>query len=452
MSRNSNPTKRTNVEASLPRTRSLTKDISANQLEKKKTSLNSSKGTPRGVALANAKNADVQKLQGRTVQPSRNLAHPLPKLVTVTKGQNNQRLLHQQSLKSESGVTTGRTASKAVNMPVKDQIHSRLKRKSPWYDSIMSPMTGACVKIPDSTGTETGTFQHVEQITVPVNAKGVSGLRVISPYINNFVTLGGSADGSNYQTTGPASDTPNLQWGDGTLPTRALPFKKTPPVVKANCQSHRIVSAAVIGQPEISTLNDAGEMLAFLTPFGAQASNVNYQTLQFFWDSTMIPVNKHSPLVSRWYPLSSDVNYYDGGAAGTVGAGNYSYEDFVFPNEPAGTNPGVVPWEFGVVCTGMSPSTGVVRYTVIINYEFIPITTAAMISTEPSPIDPTEESLVKEWISEKPMTSMVSQKYASQASGESDISDRSDPTGFGMLFNVVEEMLPFAKGAMKLLL
>ena len=77
----------------------------------------------------------------------------------------------------------------------------------------MDPIRGGGVKIPDPVGTDTGTYQHVENVSVGVNANGIAGLRIITPYINNYHYGGDDNDGSNYQITSDTSTLSNLKWG-----------------------------------------------------------------------------------------------------------------------------------------------------------------------------------------------------------------------------------------------
>jgi len=324
---------------------------------------------------------------------------------------------------------------------IKKTMTDRLKTKSPWYDSIMSPITGGGVKIPDPIGTNTGTYQHVENVSVPVNTHGVSGLRIVCPYVNYFG--GGAGQGINYQTTIGPSDTPDLQWGNPNG-TAGFPFFNVPALMRATSAQHRVVSCAVVAQSEVSTLSDAGEMVAFVTPFRCWPITTSYETYQKQWDSAILPINTHKPLISRWYPLESETYLFNGTEQDEAYDPQFiSYRDFLDPN--FGEDGAIIPWEVGVVCSGMAPSIGTIRYQIIVNYEFIPRSSSAMVATDPSPVDPMEEQLVSSWISKEPVTSIASQKVASSAPMDSAVPE--EPSGFGMLFNVFEEALPLiAKG------
>lgn len=328
----------------------------------------------------------------------------------------------------------------------RNQIHDRLKRKSPWYDSIMSPITGGGVRIPDPVGTETGTYQHIENISVRVNGNGVSGLRVVSPYINDYSNpdLANDLEGLNYQATVNASNANNLLWGwqntDSTQVGRS--FAVIASVMKANARSHRVVSACVIAQAETSSLNDAGEMCAFVTPFAAENASTPYDLFQKKAGSSLLPINVHKPMIARWFPVQSQYAPFNGvETIATNEPYNVSYQDFLVP-DPAHTSQdsGIVPFEFGIVCSGLSPNVGTVRYQIIVNYEFIPLTDTSMITTVESPVDPMETELVETWVADAPITEVVSQQQASAAPHDSMVPE--EPSGFGMVFNVFKELLP----------
>ena len=341
-----------------------------------------------------------------------------------------------------------------VNNSIKDQIAGRLKKKSPWYDAIMNPLNGGGVKIPDPVGTNTGTYQHVEQFTVDFNANGVSGLRVISPYINSYVTTppGYSADGSNFQILQDSSSKDNLDWGvsgDPGISGAAISFTNIPALMKANALSHRVVSACVIAQPEVGTTMDAGEMCAFTRPFRAYVATSPYSLYANTWDSSLIPIAARKPMIARWYPISSDYDPYNGTGYVQGKENTISYQDFIDPKNGASPDVGVIPWEFGIVCFGEANS-GQIRYTIIVNYEFVPVKNAAMVTALPSPVDPMEESLVESWVASAPMTSVISQNQASKA--PSDTTVKEEPTGLGMLGDVISEVVGVGKKLLPMIL
>jgi hypothetical protein len=351
--------------------------------------------------------------------------------------------------------TVSNQLNKGGSRPPKEQtaerMQGRLKKKSPWFQSIRNPVSNGGVKIPDPIGTDTGTYQHIENIAVAVNEKGCAGLRIVTPYINS-VPCPGSLDGWNYQVTREGADEAGITWGssDPAIIAGAMPFNRVPALMKANARSHRIVSASIVAQSEVSTLNDMGELCSFITPFGCNPNGTAYKDYVMQYDSTIAPVNIHKPLIARWYPLQAEANPTTPESSFPTFE-NVSYQDFVNPNDDQfAEEDGVIPWEFGIVAVGCG--SGVIRFQICVNYEFIPLFTTTMVSTTPSPVDEVEESLVNKWISDEPMTEIVSLKQASAAQSTSTVSEDNEPSGLGMLFNVIEESLPLiVKGAAMLL-
>lgn len=365
------------------------------------------------------------------------------------------------SVKSNGGSSStisGRQASNfRVGTNAATNIQERLKKKSPWYNSILEPISGGGVKIPDPVGTDTGTYQHVETVTVPVNANGIAGLRIVCPHINSYgVDNIMNSPGSNYQTTIPASSALDLSWGglnSTGVNTQGVmtPYAKVQAMLTSVAQSCRVVSGSVIAQPEISTLNDAGEMCAFVTPLSCNDSGTQYVTYLSQWDSAIVPINRHVPMCARWYPISGDFKPFNGNAvvpSEGVLPSFVSYQDFIEPDLV--TNEGVIPFEYGVVCSGMTPSTGVVRFQIVTNFEFVPKQVSSMVSTTPPVNDQVESQLVNGWIAETPVTGIVSEHVATKPPSATTVPE--EPSGFGMMFNVVEEMLPLMGKAAAMLL
>jgi hypothetical protein len=420
---------------------------------------------------------DPEKARGRSPKLSRGGSHPLPKariqkpparITTKINKAKPQTQVAKPKIQPKQRMTlqnkTGPRGNSIVNndfpkkFPKKEitaeTIQSRLKKKSPWFQSLMSPVDNAGVKIPDPIGTETAVYQHLENVNVRVNENGMAGLRIMCPYINSVVSPG-AADGINYQITADDSTETAIIWsGLAGTPDGAVSFRLVPALMKANARSHRIVSAAIVAQTEIATLSDSGEGCAFVTPLGCNiATPLPYSLYQFQYDSTIAPVNIHKPLIARWYPLQGEANPVAPSQAYDVYE-NVSYQDFINPddNQFAG-EAGVIPWEFGVIFNGLATSSpGVVRFQICINYEFIPLAMSAMVVTSPSPTDEVEENLVNNWVSEAHVTEVISPKAASVAQSASSVSDDHEPSGLGMLFNVIEEVLPMAMKAIPMLL
>jgi hypothetical protein len=77
---------------------------------------------------------------------------------------------------------------------------------------------------------------------------------------------------------------------------------------------------------------------------------------------------------------------------------------------------------------------------------------SAMVVTSPSPVDEVEENLVSNWMSEAHVTEVIPPSRASVSQSASRVSEVNEPSGIGMLFNVIEEVLPMAAKALPLLL
>jgi hypothetical protein len=120
-----------------------------------------------------------------------------------------------------------------------------------------------------------------------------------------------------------------------------------------------------------------------------------------------------------------------------------SYVDFVEPRADAVAD---VPfYEFGIVASGL-PTNGVVKFEITINYEFIPLFVSLdIITPEASPVDITEENLVKSWIPDMPKSSIINP--ATLGNPQAEIS-REDNFGLGMLFDVTKEIMPLLLGAL----
>ena len=314
------------------------------------------------------------------------------------------------------------------------KIRDRLKAKSPWYLSIENPLEHAGSKIPDAFGTATATNQMVYDTTVDVNANGVAGLRVVSPYPNSETSTGGP--GYNYQTTSAASTSANVLWGDGTTPLGGLPFPSNATFV-GYAQGVRIVSACVMAMPEMSTLSDQGEMCAFVTPFGhSNVSPLPYSTIVSLYDSTPIALNKHKSVKASWYP------------AEMIDADGYSrdYRDFISPAIVAEGDPDPFPyWEFGVIASGATANAGKIRFRIVVNYEWVPVYNSLdVVSCAPSPVDIEEEEFVcAEMQSRFPVTSVIPDKALSTAPTVAPVaSGEQNQTGFGFFAEILMELAP----------
>jgi len=329
-------------------------------------------------------------------------------------------------------------ANHGTRLSNSDQIRSRLKNKSPWYQSIDDPIRHGGSKIPDAFGTATATNQMVFDWSVPINANGVAGLRVASPYPNSDPT--GTYTGLNYQVTYAASTASDIAWSDGTTPGLGAPFPSNSTFI-GFAQGVRVVSACVMAMPEMSTLSDQGEMVAFVTPFGAvNQSPLPYALYESLYDSTPVALNKHKSVRASWYPASM------------IDADGFTrdYRDFISP-AITNSNSQFPFWEFGVVLSGAAASSGMVRYRIVINYEWVPQYNALdVVSQGPSPVDIEEEEYVlSEMQAHFPVTSIVPDKQMSTAPTSAPVqSGEQNDTGFGFFAEILREVGPMVLQAL----
>lgn len=323
-------------------------------------------------------------------------------------------------------------------------IHKRLKKKSPWYSSIIDPLHGADAKIPDETGVETGTLQLVERAVITTNTHGIAGARIISPYVNSAkLNVSQVVAGSNVQYLSLTSTETTLHWGaqNGTsgawLDGAGLPFEAVSGIQTITNQ-HRIVSACLIVQPEASLATNDGEYCLFQQPFAIEESGL-YNDYVNNYKSVVIPASSNNPCAAvKWYPVARQ---------------DWSFKSFVRTNGFAlvydDDNTGAVPfWDLGAIYTCKEEGVRI-RVTFVVNYEFIPRDNVLnVLDTSPSPQDAMEVDLVEQWVQDMPVAAPMPQRQAasSPASVEPNHGENDQDTGFGMFFNVISELAPLALG------
>lgn len=328
-------------------------------------------------------------------------------------------------------------------------MNNRLKKKSPWYTSIQDPLHGADCKIPDETGVETGTCQVVQRYTTESNANGVCGLRVLCPYVNSVkMTAGQLLEGSNIQTVDPAASTLTIAWGSGNVAGGAWTVNVATPFdgiseLQSITNAHRVVSAALYVQPEASLATNAGELCLFARSFSSDFSP-SYTDYTNYYKSVIMTMSalSQSAGVARWFPIMrEDVSFKSFFSTIATDLHNSVQTDADIP-----------PWQLGCIVVGEPNVT--FRFTVVVNYEFVPtFNTLNVVDAAPSPQDATEVDLVETWVQEMPIAQPVSSNVVasspdtvSPAHGEND-----DGTGFGMFYNVVKEIAPYALSMLSLL-
>lgn len=338
------------------------------------------------------------------------------------------------------------TLSKGLRAPKNhksDQIHSRLKNKSPWYSSITDPLRGADAKIPDEVGVDTGTLQLVQKLLIHSNAQGCAGFKTQSLYVNsvpNAQTSAGLQNGSNWQELNPVSGEINIDWGayvEGTFTHAAANSFTSIQELKPITAMHRIVSAGLYVQPEPSLATNQGELTMFVSPFDALTSPV-YDTYMNHYKSSTQPINANKAGKALWFPIDRDTQSFK---MFFRTDGNDWLEDDIDPE-------GAPFWQLGFMASGLDPTITVAfRVTVVVNYEFVPINnTLNVIDSSPSPTDAVETDLVENWVQDMDVTGAVSQRQVSvsPATVEPQHGENDEGTGFGMFFNVLTELMPVA--------
>lgn len=306
-----------------------------------------------------------------------------------------------------------------------DQIQNRLKKKSPWFTSILDPLHGADCKIPDETGVETGTLQCVHKVAATAGDGGLVGLCINTPYPQ---IVGTEVQNNYYMLDGATSTATSLIWESA-----GAPLETSAPLC-AYGESTRVVSAAVYVQSEASLSTNQGVYNTYAAGFPVISSDEDFprngdtlSLIQNHYKSAIIPVNNNRPAEVRWYPISRD---------------EQSFKDFFSVNE--GPNEQHPLWVLMIVGSGLAAGS-VHEFTIVVNYEFIPKWNAVnILSASPSPKDATETDLVENWVQEMDVGTMTTTKNVSSSPSAVSPKHEDEPTGFGMFASVVSEILPFA--------
>lgn len=323
-------------------------------------------------------------------------------------------------------------------------IQKRLSKKSPWFTSIMDPLHGADVKIPDETGVETGTLQLVEKHVIVASliggtgTDGFCGFRMMTPYINSATPGSAGLVGANVQyLQNEGVDYSRWGWANdvGVFSLdNAGPFQGVDEF-KQMSNEHRIVSACLTVQPEAALATNQGEYCLFVTPFGDFDSD-SYDDYVNRYKSTVIPVSDPQAGMVRWFPFArNDWNFK---SFIRTDATDLGYDD---------NTPEAAPfWGMGCLMSGVEPGT-VFRVTLCVNYEFVPKwNTLNILDAKPSPNDATEVDLVENWTQDMEVATTVNPRVVSSSPSTAPVQhgENDQGTGFGMFFNVISELAPLA--------
>jgi hypothetical protein len=357
---------------------------------------------------------------------------PRPKGIKFAKkmlSSGNAKLIHPMKLHEAKGPSRSR---KNV-MLTPDQIQNNLKHKSPWYNAIVDPLRGADVKIPDETGIATSTVQLVQKVTVPTNANGISGLRIIYPYVNNINGVGASG---NFQITDPTASEALLTFESvAGVADASTGFTGSEEIYNI-ARYTRICSMEVSAMPVMASLEDSGEMNTYLSPFNHLGGSPGFPLtrIQEHYGSALIPINSKKAAFARWIP---------------VAIGDRSFKMF----QPVYGTSDTPYWELGIVCSGCTTGRDVV-FQIVVNYEFIPrYNTVNLVSSAPSPQDSTEEGLVQNWVQDdSPSGSVPISEVTKAPTLGLDRQETGMGSGLGMIADVVKEIGPLLAGVASVIL
>lgn len=331
---------------------------------------------------------------------------------------------------------SGGARARHVSAGGSQKINSNLKRKSPWYQSILNPAQGAGIKIPDDVAIQTGTIQCVlEENFVTAGADGIGGIRIFCLHPNEVVPSA-NGDGVNWQAMDTAlSSLVSVTWQEGS-------GFATNPVLAEFARDVRVVSAAIYCESEASLATSSGEMILGYTPYDYANNGVPYSDYRNQYGSSIMPLNACKPMKVVWTPVSVD---------------EQTYTSFYSPRAiNVGPTEGEAPkWEMFVVVAG-TPAGTAFRVRMVVNYEFIPYLNAIdIVSANPSPCDATEVDLTESWIAETQVTVPTSTKEMSSNPGagiQASLPQDGGETGYGMFVDLLKELAPYALEGVAMLL
>lgn len=314
------------------------------------------------------------------------------------------------------------------------KIDERLKRKSPWYQSIKEPIVNADVKIPDSTGVETGTLQLLQRFPMNCDEDGCLAFRTTCLLPN---AAGTTNEGLNWNI-GDVKTGSVVDWTIGVNnPAAAIGSFSTNAPLRDYAQGVRVVSAAVYAQSFSSLSTNSGVIISYFRPFPSELETDGHSLFEYqnMYKTSITPINNNKPAVVRFLPVKLDGGMYDmfyNPANPTVGGGY----DADGPETPF--------YELGHIIQGAG-ANDMFEITVCVNYEFIPLFNAInILDAKPSPVDAQEVELVENWVQDMPVSEMVTTQTVAKAPQASAVEEPGGGTGFGMFFEVISELAPLA--------
>lgn len=240
-----------------------------------------------------------------------------------------------------------------------------LVSQSQYLASIFDPLANDGCKIPDLITVPSATAQCVQRIQVTVNAGGVAGVTMCF----------GRTSGADYFTTSGTATSGAPAWN-------ASASKSYGAGIAANCQSKRLVSAAVYYEYQGAPLNRKGRAIL---DFGSASTIFTYPPT----------ASVSSDLLT--HPYASDLNVADV----PHGMVRYVPQD----NNSFGYNAPTNTYAFGwaVIFIDGATAGDIVEFTFCENYEFQPLSQQLnLITPSPSISDPLEMSVAANAVSSIP--------------------------------------------------
>lgn len=296
-------------------------------------------------------------------------------------------------------VRTSKRVGAGKTMMTADRMTQALKKRSPWYQSIMNPLQGGGARIPDPCGVETATFQFVKDGTILTAPSGYAGIRALSllPSANTTDIATVNADCYGWQLGAIDATAANIGFGTGGSLASTTGASFVPSAMNSVLGSGspslaslaRVVSSAIYVWYEGSLLNTAGDYVTYNNPAGIQSSSSTPDSFANLYGAAVSPIVQGRSAVARWLPLSRQ----DLAAVGSSFQGTFTqdYRSFQPANAVYSSTFRAPMREFGVIIRGIPNAS--FRYRIVTNVEFIPrLNQNSLFSVSPSPVDPVEEN------------------------------------------------------------
>lgn len=269
---------------------------------------------------------------------------------------------------NKKGARKAAIVAEVKTKPVSDSPGTQkgwLAAQSYYLASIFDPLMNDGAKIPDVITAPSATAQCIQRVQVSVNAQGVAGIAVAL----------GRTNGTDYYTTASGATSALPAWNSAVS-------KSYSGAVTANAQLKRLVSGAIYYEYQGSPLNRKGRAILNYDPQGT--SYVNPTT-----------ANVTGDLMVR--PFAADLNVADR-ANGLVRHVPQDNNSLVYTTPTASSY-----YSFLTAFIDGANPLDIVEFTIVENYEFIPLNSQySLITPSPSISDPIEMSLASNAVTQIP--------------------------------------------------